>query len=585
MSIAGRAVRTVLVVDVVDSVRLMEENEEETISRWCALVQDVERVVLPTYDGRLVKSLGDGMLLDFPHVQPAVSAAFAIQDVCAKANGGLSANRQMLVRMGMQVGEVIADEHDIYGRGVNLAARLTTIAGPGEIVVSSGVREHLTPMLDADVEDLGECYLKNVRNPVRAYRLGPPGPRPVIGPEGAVELRPTIAVIPFSARTSSIEHQILGEVLADEVINGLSRAADLNVISRLSTTAFHGRIAAVDEVAVHLNAGYVLSGGYRVSGTRVILAAELVETKSRRIIWTSELKGDIGAVINGDDPLIAHLISGVSTAVITRELERAQTLALPTLEGYTLLMGAISLMHGMSRNDFHRAGSLLQTLIERAPRRAIPQAWLAKWHVLRVWQGWSDDAMKDARLASECTKRALDNDSRCSLAMVIDGVVHTHLLKKFDVAAERFDLALNINPSDSLGWLFKGTLHAFQGDGKPAVQATNRALRLSPLDPIKYFYDSLAATAALSARRYERAIELAQRSLRSNRMHTSTLRVLTIAYSELGRHDDARRTALELLKLEPRLTVRKYLERSPSSGFETGKVWSDALRNAGVPAG
>jgi len=580
---AVRAIRTVLVVDMADSVRLMEDNEEDTISRWRAMVDHVNRTILPRHGGRLVKSLGDGMLVDFPHVLPAVTAAFAIQGACAGVNAGARQERQILLRMGMQVGELIADDHDVYGHGVNLAARLTTIAGPGEIVVSAGVRDHLTPVLDADIEDLGECYLKNVRQPVRAFRLGPPGPHPVIVTDTGGELQPALAVIPFSARSSKPDHQVLGDVLADELIAALSRASDLNVISRFSTMAFRGREASAVEVGAHLNASYVLSGGYRIHGTRVNLIAQLMESKSGRVIWAGELKGDMEAIVRGDDPLVTQLVSEVSTAVITRELQRAQSSALPTLESYTLLMAAISLMHGLSLSDFGRARALLRTLVERAPRRPVPQAWLAKWHVMRVWQGWSENPTKDTQQALRAATRALDADGRCGLALVIDGVVHTHLLKKFDVAEERFDTALDLNPSDSLGWLFKGTLHAFKGEGKAAMQATTRALRLSPLDPLHYYYDSLAATAALSAGRYDRALELGRRSLRANRTHTSTLRVLTIAHWQLGHQEEARKTAAELMRLEPNLTVSGYLERSPSSAYETGKIWSSALRNAGVP--
>ena len=581
---AERVVRTVLVVDVVESVRLMEENEEDAVTRWRNLVEHVEKRVLPAHGGRLVKSLGDGMLLDFPRVQPAVNAAFAIQHVCSGANIGVPPERQMLVRIGAQVSELIADEHDVYGRGVNLAARLTTLAGPGEIVVSAGVRDQLVPVLDADIEDLGECYVKHVPQPVRVYRIGPPGPKPVIEAAAAKsELLPTIAVIPFAARGAEAEHQVLGEMLADEVISAFSRTAEMNVISRLSTTAFRGRDATIGEVSAHLNASYVLSGGYRVAGAQLALNIELAEAKSGRIVWAKELKGQIGGIVNGNDELVDRVVIEVSAAVIARELQRAQSEALPTLESYTLLMGAISLMHRLSAQDFDRAREMLQALNERTRRRAVPQAWLAKWHVMRVWQGWSDDPKKDAQLALDCTRRALDADAHCSLALVVDGLVHTNLLKKLDVAQDRYELALRVNPNDSLAWLLKGTLHAFKGEGKEAVKDTRRALRLSPLDPIRYYYDSLAATADLSAGRYERAIDLSKRSLRANRTHTSTFRVMAISQWLLGRQDDARKTVDELMRLEPTLTVAKWLERSPSSAFETGKIWSGVLRNAGVP--
>jgi len=203
--------------------------------------------------------------------------------------------------------------------------------------------------------------------------------------------------------------------------------------------------------------------------------------------------------------------------------------------------------------------------------------------VMRVWQGWSDDPQQDARRALDDTKRALDVDPRCSLALAIDGLVHTNLLKRLDVAADRYQQAIDANPNDSLAWLLKGTLHAFKGEGGLAVAGTTRALRLSPLDPVRYYYDSLAAAAALSADDYEGAIELARRSLRANRTHSSTLRALAVAQWQAGRAEEARATVAELMRLEPTLTVSNWIARSPTTGYETGRVWSTALRMAGVP--
>lgn len=581
-----RVLRTVLVADLVESVRLMEEDEDGAIQRWRGLVERVVGEVVPAHGGRLVKSLGDGFMIEFPSVRPAVKAGFAIHRACESANPGLPARRQMLLRIGAHSGELIADEHDVYGRSVNLAARLTQLAGPGEIVVSAEARDQLVPALDAEIEDLGECYLKHVERPVRAYRVGPPGVWPVIEPGGASmpDLRPAIAVIPFSARTADPAHDVLGEVVADELISAFSKAAELHVISRLSTTVFRDREAPLEEISARLHADYVLSGGYRVAGDQVILAAELAEAKSGRVLWGKSVKGRVSGVLTGEDDMIDRLVADVGHAVLARELERAQTQALPTLESHTLLIGAIALMHRLSFHSFDRARAMLETLTARIPRQPTPHAWRAKWHVMHVQQGWSSDEGTDCRLALESTKRALDADPDCSLALTIDGLVHTNLLKRLDIAQERYEHALEINPNESLAWLLKGTMHAFRGEGAAAVDGTRRALRLSPLDPLRYYFDSLAATAALSAGQYERAIDLARRSLRANRTHTSTLRAMAISQWQLGRAGEARATVAELLRLEPALTVARWLERSPANGFETGNIWSKALQEAGVPA-
>jgi tetratricopeptide (TPR) repeat protein len=203
--------------------------------------------------------------------------------------------------------------------------------------------------------------------------------------------------------------------------------------------------------------------------------------------------------------------------------------------------------------------------------------------VLRTQQGWSPDPQQDALRALECTKQALDADPDCSLALAVDGLVQTHFLKRLDLARARYHLAVETNPNDSLAWLLKGTMHAFMGQGHEAVDNTQRALRLSPLDPHRYYYESLAGTACLAAEDYEGALRYALSSIRANRTHTSTWRVATIAMWHLGRHDEAREVARTLLTLEPGLTIERYLARSPAATFDTGKIWSDALRQAGVP--
>jgi TolB-like protein/Tfp pilus assembly protein PilF len=379
-------------------------------------------------------------------------------------------------------------------------------------------------------------------------------------------------------------HDVVGEVLADEIITALSRTVELKVISRLSTSPLRGRGAAPSEVGAVLGANYVLSGVYRVLGTAYTLTAELAEARSGHIVWSLNLKGSVAGILSGENEPVHRIVAELTAAIMVRELHRAQTQALPTLESYTLLMGAIALMHRLSAQDFDRARQMLEVLTDRAPRLAVPHAWLAEWHVLRVQQGWTDDPQADARRALDCTKRALDDDPDCSLALAVDGFIHTNLFKRLDIGKERYERALEANPNDSLAWLLNGTMHAFKGEGEPAVAMTARARALSPLDPLRYFYDSLSATAALAARDYAQAAELARRSYRLNRKHASTLRALAISHWHLGQHDEARRMVEELLAIEPNFTVARFVGRSPSSEYWTGKVWSETLREAGVPA-
>ena len=237
---------TLLIIDVVESVRLMEANEQDAVRRWRNLVQLVVRDVLPQYNGRLLKSLGDGLMLEFATPRPAVHAALHIQQLCHAAHHGVPPQQRVHLRAGIHTAQYVTDAHDIYGADVNLAVRLTTLAGPGEIIVSAPVRDQLTPVLDGDIEDLGDCYMKHLVAPVRAYRVGSAGAAPIIEPGSSrpLDLRPTIAVIPFAARGAEPGHALIGEAVADELIAALSKTAELHVISRLSTTAFGVPLAA-----------------------------------------------------------------------------------------------------------------------------------------------------------------------------------------------------------------------------------------------------------------------------------------------------------------------------------------------------
>lgn len=580
-----RSTRIIMVSDLVDSVRLIEKHEEETIRRWRGMVDRTRRGVLPPNHGSMVKSTGDGMIATFDSAGDALKSAFALHALANEGNAGFAPDKHMLLRIGCHVAEVVGDAVDIYGHGVNLAARLCSLAGPGETVTSADFRDLVTPSLDGEIEDLGDNFVKNLAGPVRAYRVGPPGadPRRGIAPAKRLDMRASIAVIPFLARDGTPRNRVLGDVLADEVIAALSRSPELHVISRLSTAPFRDRTVSASQVALHLGTAYVLSGAYLVTRGKLHLSVELTSASNDAVVWADSLTGPASALLDPLNDMVQRLVAETSRAIVSNEIARVRIRPLPTLESYALLMGGIAMMHRLSLSDFDRSRQLLQTVIDRAPREPVPNAWLAKWHVLRVQQGWTTNAKEDANRALEFTRRAIDADPGCSLAHAISGFVHTNLLKKFDIAQDCYEQALAANPNDSIAWLLKGTLHAFKGEAEPALEGTEKALQLSPLDPLRYFYDSLAATAAMSAGKYDRAIELAKRSLRANRTHTSTLRALAIAQVRSERMDEARETVATLRRLEPNLTASLYLERNPSGAFPTGKVWAEALVAAGLP--
>jgi adenylate cyclase len=272
----------------------------------------------------MVKSLGDGPMLEFASVLPAAQAAIDMQAAIERQNQGRSGEERLTLRIGAHVADVSIGEHDIYGSGGNLAARLTTLAGPGAIVVSAEVRDALTDGLDATLDDLGECHMKHIDRPVRVFRVGPPGPLPVIPSAAAQAMppRPTVAVIPLCALDPEPGHRLVGDARADEIIAGLSKTAALNVISRMPTTVFKGRSDAPAEIATRLGADYLVSGSYQVSGPQLKVMVELAEAASGRVVWADRLRGDLHGVWAAEDEMIATIVSEVGAAVMQRELER-----------------------------------------------------------------------------------------------------------------------------------------------------------------------------------------------------------------------------------------------------------------------
>lgn len=567
--------------DVVESVRLVEQDEGGFVAGWLDFVGHVKSSILPVHHGRLVKGLGDGILMDFESPRAALRAAFELRDAMQARNMGRPVGEQTHLRMAIETGGVILSQDDLYGRSVNRVSRLATLVGPDEICLSAAVRDQITADLDADIEDLGECHVKHFAKPIRAYRVAPPSGvslGPVVG-----DLLPALAVIPFSARDSSDAHHVLGEVIAEELIRDFSQTTEFNVISRLSTTAFRDRGSTLEQIVSMLRAEYVLSGAYSSVGTKLSVEVELVDAASGQIAWSGRYRGNVDGLLSGRREMIDEIATEVALAVMSREVRRARSQRLSNLQSYTLLIAATALMHRLSPGDFNHARVLLEALIERAPRQALPQALLANWHVLRVQQGWSQDIPEEARIAQRWTRQAIEIDPHCSLALAVDGFVHTNLLKQLDVARDCYDRALESNPNDALAWLLRGTLHAFMNEGQQAVRCTRRALALSPLDPHRYFYDSLSATAYLAAHQFDRALAAARRSLRTNRTHASTLRAMAVASWNLGDIDGARRAAAELLRIEPNLTVTAWLERSPSAAFPIGQEWAETFRAIGLP--
>jgi TolB-like protein len=509
-----------------------------------------------------------------------------MQAIARRFNDGWPAEGHMLLRIGIHAGEVAIADFDDIGAVVDLAQRLMTLAQPGEIIVSDDVRALLVPGLDADIEDLGECHLKHVDMPVRAWRLGPVADRSGlarVSERRNAALRPVIAVLPFGCRVGFDAGDALGMALAEEVIIKLSRLAEFDVINGESTHQLRGRDLAPRDLGQRLDADLMLRGGYRLHPDGFVLNLTLEDLRRDRVVLSEQYESSAHEAFDGPDPLAQRIVQDVCKGVFKHAIALTSAAPLLAVEGYALLFAAIGLMHRATARHFDRAREMLLHLVGRQGRYGIAEAWLAKWHVLRVVQGWASDPDAERRDALDHVARSLDLNPSNALALTIGGLVHAYLSKDLAVAGRMYQAALDDNPCEPLAWLFSATRHAWLGEGSEASAASTMALRLTPLDPLRYFYESLAATAVAGNAEWDSAVRLARQSIKSNRAHASTWRTLVYALTMLGQGQEARQAAGELMRIAPGLTVARFGERFPGRDGPMAAPLADALRDAGVP--
>lgn len=603
---------TVVFVDVVESVRLMAQDERLHAGRVRRLLQGLAGQRVVPAGGRVLERRGDGLLAGFDDARAAAACALAMHaDAAATALPGdaeVAATPALALRIGLHCADLLSDEDDaVYGQGLNLTARLAAMAQPGHTWLSATVRDQLTDALDGRLIDLGEVYLKHLEVPLRAYRLlplPPPDPVPAGAAKGAAampaasasprptlqapaDIRPRLAVLPLNwaadGRTAAAPDA--GDVLVDQLAAALSACPLLQVTSMLSANAFRGRGTAPTEAAGRLAADYVLAGERQPTDAGTLqVQLRLLHAASGRCIWERALHCTADTLADPGQGWLAEIVTVLVQALTAAEYDIACGRPLPNLAAHTLYLAAVNLLHRFTHTDFERAQEMLQALHERAPRHAVPLAWLARWRVFRIVQGWSPDVARDGALASDHAQRALDCDPGSSLALTMAGSVRAGVHLDMAGARHYYQLALSRNPSEPLAWLLKGVAHGFLGEGLSALDASERSLQLSPLDPLRFYYDSLSATAAMCAQRYERAVELAQRAIGANCMHGSSYRALAISQVMLGQVDAARQTVQQLRAVEPGSSVRQFQARAAVDSAQN-RLFAQALTEAGLPLG
>ena len=588
-----QSIATIAFVDVAESVRLVCDGEMAAVQRIRALLTLAARDTVPSHQGQVIERQGDGLLLRFEHPRQAVLCAHALH-VLAQREGG---QPTLQLRVGLHNGPVLSDQSAVYGVGVNLAARIAAICLPGQTVVSAAVRDQITPGLDGEFQDMGLCHLKHFEEPVRLFRVAPdaqPLPDSLRSAIAArLKLRPTLVVLPAmeTGAPTPVQRSIgWGDIVTDQLCRQFSRSPMLHVISALSANVLRGRAIDLSLLYRQWHADYVLQlqvhGRPETAGPaqRLTLDAQLWRRGAGEPVHSQQVHGSASDLLSPGSDLLGQVVQSVSLRILAVEQRawRGGTI-LPTLASHTLYLNAVDLLHRLAFDDFERARQMLQALSERAPRHAEPLAWMARWYVFKVMQGWTDDSRRDGQQALDYSQRALDRDPGSSLALTMAGSVQAGVQRDPTAAQAYYEQALHHNPNESLAWLMSGVAQGFLQAGPPALAASETALGLAPMDPTRHFYDSLAATASLRAGEYARCIALAKRAIQANATHGSSHRAMAIAQVMLGELPAARQTVQQLLAVEPQCTLALYLARvgpiTPQS-----ELFAQALRDAGLPA-
>jgi class 3 adenylate cyclase/tetratricopeptide (TPR) repeat protein len=581
---ANRKLAAVLAADVVGYSRLMERDEEGTHAQLMRLRRTVLDPKIGVHRGQIIKNTGDGFLALFDSAVDATQCALDIQQSVVSSAKQQSSDTPLHFRIGVHVADVIVEKDDVYGDGVNIAARLQSYAEPGGIVVSGAVSEQIGGGPDIRVSDLGELHLRNMARPVRAFSLrGVSTSRENVADALAgTESRPSIVVLPFREHHAEQTEAYFAEGIVDNIILVLGGLRELFVISRASTLGYSGGPIDVRAIGRELGVRYVLHGNVRRSGHRLRIATALDDAETGTIVFADQYDGELRDLFKLQDEIAIRVVTTIAPHVRDRERTRAIRKHPENMSGYDLVLQALALMYRMDHESFSRAGGLLQQAIAHDPSYAPAYSYSALWRMFRVAQGWSPDPSGDNAEASRTAIAAIDRDENDALALAIHGHVKSFLMKEYDSAMQLFDRALAVGPNCALAWTFSSATCGYLGEGATAVLRAEHGLQLSPRDSYIFLHEHLLSQAHYINNNYDEAIRWATKSAQRNQRLTANLRILTASLVTIGKIEDARRVGEQLLALEPNFGLKWFAARTPLRGVILEK-FVERLRAAGLP--
>ena len=532
-----RRLAAILAADVAGYSRLIGADEGGTLERLKALRRELFDPKIAEHRGRLVKTTGDGLLIEFSSVVDALRCAVDVQREMTGRNAGVPPDNRIEFRIGINVGDIVVEDGDIFGDGVNVAARLEALAEPGGICVAARVQEDAAGKLDLVFEDMGDQQLKNIARPVRAYRAvteaRPAMPRHGAGPP--LPDKPSIAVLPFQNMSGDPEQEYFVDGMVEEIITALSRIHWLFVISRNSSFSYKGQSPDVRQVGRELGVRYVLEGSVRKAGQRVRITAQLIDSQSGAHLWADRFDGLIEEVFELQDKVASSVAGVIEPALQAAESARSANRPTDDLTAYDLYLRA----YGSSARQIPEALRLMEQAIARDPRYGPARAWAAQYCHLLLLNDRSEDPEADRLKGIDFARRALE------VAGDDPGVVATaaQVLAFFgeDIGAMMglVDRALALNPNYARGWHVSGVLRVWAGQPDIAIEHFKASLRLSPRARIGATLSIMGAAYFLT-QRFDEAVPKLLLAIQDDPGYPSPYRTLAACYAKMGRLDDAR---------------------------------------------
>ncbi|WP_375783269.1 adenylate/guanylate cyclase domain-containing protein [Bradyrhizobium sp. Pha-3] len=551
-----RRLSAILAADVAGYSRLMHGDEEGTHAKLAALLADAVDPAIAEHRGRIVKSTGDGFLAEFPSAVEAVRAAMQFQVRIKEITSGEAEDKRIAFRVGVNIGDVIIEAHDIFGDDVNIAARLESIAEPGGICISQAVLNHSRDKVPFNVEDAGEQTLKNIARPVHVYRITiDPGGWPATskGEVSALALpdKPSIAVLPFQNMSGDPEQEYFADGMVEEIITTLSRVRQLFVIARNSSFTYKGRAVDIKQVGRELGVRYVLEGSVRKSANRVRITGQLINAATGAHLWADHFDGALDDIFDLQDRVAVEVCGIIGTALEAAEQRRSLRKPTDDLTAYDLYLRALAEAQSWEKVRILRALDLLKQALDRDPNYGPALALAATCHANLYVNNWTDDLELTRREGFDLARRVLlivDDPS-----LVARGA---YALAQFGddlaTATTLIDRALHLNPSFAYGWIWSGWVRLFAGKPELAIEHFKTAIRLSPREGTAGAGAHVGiGIGHLFARRFEEAEAMLLLALRERPSWAPTYRFLASCYAHMGRLDEARSIVKRLRDITP----------------------------------